>query len=502
MIEVEASTYSMIDQLFLFPDALVVQLLCEYLDVHDVARMDSAMCCGVLRERFLAVAYGECAKYSVKMCAVVVEGHPLYFIRNPPIQKCMSWALRRKAPIEDLMVAPGLGKGKTLLTFLQSCGRRVHRVYFPQREVIKRGCWNRVLNLICGNCPNVQEIVCGINFTLEQYELIGHTWPHLTSIFMGHHSTDDCFRAISASCKELQYFHGGYALSDEITNQGWRDFFANAGASLHKISGHFSSLEDRINSITFSVLSSVCHNLTSFHIDTEEMTLANLHDILTNCTRLTDLDIGRATLVGDEGILLVAELTQGRLQAFGVNESSTVTDESMVVLLQKCPLLRELKMPSMYALGTEKALFAAAKHCPHLEILDLMALKPLTDAGLSAVVTACPNLHRVDVPFTNITDRGLVTILTHCRKLICLDIDDCPILSRGGLLNIPKLAPQLVDLQMMATDVTVAVLTEIAKGCKKLKGLHISDTLADNEDGSEWAEKLFPRSVYWEANEL
>lgn len=106
----------------------------------------------------------------------------------------------------------------------------------------------------------------------------------------------------------------------------------------------------------------------------------------------------------------------------------------------------------------------------------------------------------MNVAYTDIGDTGLTVLLTHCHKLTHLDINNCPQITEKGLQNIPKLAPQLTDVLMIGDEVTQKVLTKIARGCGKLKGVQMSETLADGVDAELLATQLFPLSVDWEVS--
>ena len=42
----------------------------------------------------------------------------------------------------------------------------------------------------------------------------------------------------------------------------------------------------------------------------------------------------------------------------------------------------------------------------------------ITDAGLTAVATHCPNITDIDLSNTQITDAGLTAVATHCPKIV------------------------------------------------------------------------------------
>ena len=63
---------------------------------------------------------------------------------------------------------------------------------------------------------------------------------------------------------------------------------------------------------------------------------------------------------------------------------------------------------------TDAGLTAVATHCPNITTMDLSHTYQITDAGLTAVATHCPNITSIVLYDTQITDAGLTAVATHC----------------------------------------------------------------------------------------
>ena len=62
---------------------------------------------------------------------------------------------------------------------------------------------------------------------------------------------------------------------------------------------------------------------------------------------------------------------------------------------------------------TDAGLTAVATHCPNITTIDLRGTQ-ITDAGLTAVATHCPNITDINLYNTQITDAGLNAVETLC----------------------------------------------------------------------------------------
>jgi hypothetical protein len=119
------------------------------------------------------------------------------------------------------------------------------------------------------------------------------------------------------------------------------------------------------------------------------------------CCQLQCLEIRGNTTSVDDGVLHTLSEHCTQLCTVNVTENWRVTDAGVCALVLACPLLQRLHLPVHSADITDASLLAIGQYCVHLTLLELHALErneQLTDAGVTAVLQGCPKLRNFNFP--------------------------------------------------------------------------------------------------------
>jgi bacterioferritin-associated ferredoxin len=79
-------------------------------------------------------------------------------------------------------------------------------------------------------------------------------------------------------------------------------------------------------------------------------------------------------------------------------------------------------------------------------VLDFSESTAVTDAGISAVVAACPLLEELNLDSMKITNASLSAIAHLCRNLTSLNVCGCSKITDMGVRKVMEHCPRLVAL--------------------------------------------------------
>jgi F-box/leucine-rich repeat protein 2/20 len=244
----------------------------------------------------------------------------------------------------------------------------------------------------------------------------------------------------------------------------------------------------RVNSASISVLAINCSNLseldlTETSIDDEcltalaaaspplkKLTLAQCKKItnfgfgalVRQCPQLESVSVECCSQLGDEILHSLAAHHDS------MNIDSPARQNLLDVNLSVCPKL------------TEQALSKLLLECPNLSSLAIARWKHLGTIGISAIASSCPNLHSLDLSFTDINDIDLIPLTNALLPLKCLNLNDCKSLSDASVKTLIANSPRLEQLKMSCGDEAIA---KVVKHCPSLHSLTISCCLTLTDRG-------------------
>jgi hypothetical protein len=129
----------------------------------------------------------------------------------------------------------------------------------------------------------------------------------------------------------------------------------------------------------------------------------------------------------------------------------TTLDKTVFVsFAHKCKQLQSLDMSKNALCVDDEVLCTIAEHCVLLRTLDLTGDTLVSDAGVTALVRGCPLLEDLYLPAESdcITDMSLMAIAQHCRGLRRLVLDNNNQITEAGVAAILQACPMLLYLSV------------------------------------------------------
>ncbi|KAH6796843.1 VIER F-box protein 1 [Perilla frutescens var. hirtella] len=178
---------------------------------------------------------------------------------------------------------------------------------------------------------------------------------------------------------------------------------------------------------------SKCPDLESFHlVKAPDCSNDGISAIAENCTLLRKLHIDgwRTNRIGDEGLIAIAKNSVNlvELVLIGVNPSTV----SLNAMASNCQKLERLALCGSETIGDAEISCVAAK-CKALKKLCIKGCH-ITDSGIEAFATGCPNLVKIKVKKCRGVSIGVVDQLRARRESLAVNLD------------VDEVEPQTMDL--------------------------------------------------------
>ena len=261
--------------------------------------------------------------------------------------------------------------------------------------------------------------------------------------------------------------------------------------------------------LQISAVDDWAHNYASFKWLIKRGLRASRVEIKFNAAMVSGLDISQldTTKLLHLGLVDCCCLVDSCILAHAVNlqilESidlrgcSLLTDASISLLGQGCPLLRNIAFGESHALSsgfvtignkiyTDIGLYAIGKGCPLLESVNLTGCAQVTDDGLSAIAYGCPHMQSIDLTgCRQISDAGAAAVSGACPDL--KSISFAARIGYGGditdetLLALASGCTQLQSIDMTCCEVTDEGAIALAAGCRELRSINFASTEVEDD---------------------
>ncbi|GAU34831.1 hypothetical protein TSUD_259110 [Trifolium subterraneum] len=192
---------------------------------------------------------------------------------------------------------------------------------------------------------------------------------------------------------------------------------------------------------------------------------AGIFSLLSKCRCIQHLDLKKADFLIDHHVVNLS-LFLADLVSINLSECCKLTDSALFTLVNKCPLLSDIKMEHT-SIGeniveNSNSLLNFVLN-PPLKSLYLAHSSLLTDESLIMMASLFPNLQLLDLSnCDNISGEGICQVLTRCCKIRHLNLDYCSgVKLRGMNLEFPKLEV----LNLSHTSIDDETLYVISKNC-------------------------------------
>ncbi|KAM0894758.1 hypothetical protein ACQ4PT_024231 [Festuca glaucescens] len=126
---------------------------------------------------------------------------------------------------------------------------------------------------------------------------------------------------------------------------------------------------------------------------------------------LRDLDICWGCHISDRGLLEISSAAcVGNLTSVSLWGLAGITDKGVVHLVSKARSLQHLNIGGTFI--TDESLYAVANSCAKLKSIILWSCRHVTEAGLLALVTKCPELECINVGGMRVSPESFAGLLS------------------------------------------------------------------------------------------
>jgi hypothetical protein len=155
--------------------------------------------------------------------------------------------------------------------------------------------------------------------------------------------------------------------------------------------------------------------------------------------------------------------------------------DTIKTLTEQCQMLTSITIDSQLCNVCDDLLVHIATHCTGLTSVDLTRCDKITDYGLTALVTANPNLSVLIVDNCSLlTNTSIIALSTHCHKLNKLSVLNCSLITDVSILSIATYCPHINSLNVTGCEnITRLGVEEIVVRCVGLSELGASQSGVD-----------------------
>ena len=445
------------------PWGVLVCLLREWLEMEDVARLDTAMSCREGREKLLEVlGSGEvCYQGSIdaddKLKASQVKWVGLRGVSllglsvDSDVTPEMLLSVTRNSPGLHLISLDGVtGLSAAQMSEIgQSCPK-VEELYFFRMQ----------------NTDAIVTEAANHMHALKRVEL-----KHCADV------GNAALIALSQQCPHLKAFYFdqlGQGIAHGVTQEGVATL-AQGCLSLEHI------VLFGVMSFPGAALRTIADNCVSLKvlrvalIDTEPLTISDddLVYFSLRCTMTTCLELHMAHLI---------------------------TDAAVTKMVQYLSHLTELFLEE-FLLITDDAVSAIAKYLPNLTKFTLSTNNNITDASMIKVAESCTNLTELFLFRCNqITDVSMIKVAESCKELTDLNLSFCSEFSDASMVKIAESCTKLTNLTLCESNqITDATLDKLGECCPLLeKFMCLGSPLVTGDAGTRLRQRI-PKISYFQA---
>jgi hypothetical protein len=400
--------------LFALPEALSRQLLVKWLDFSSVVRMDSAMCASKVRRKYFKLVYGRHTTFTVES-----------YQQRRKFNSLLRWTASRNAQLDGIRLTGELyGCDDLLETFSAVSGPAVQWIDSCELELNDCSATRQeVLLTVAEACPNVKTL--NIQDSKNATELWDETLVTLTTGFP---------QLTNLALYDVQFSEQGLATAlkhcHHLEKLRVRSKHAVLPAEIALPS--LKSLATGSGNVTDAVLVAVgkrCTKLERLAIfssmsnaNTSSVTDVGVSAVLQGCPLLCNVDVQYAGGISTELRVELArrcnfttltlchwdnmseELARGlltvspNLTALDCGDCFWLSDDTLAVCAQHCPLLKSISIKRCHEVTTAGAIALVSKVGHNLSTVNLGDCSQLGDEIVLAIAEHCPRLTEILCP--------------------------------------------------------------------------------------------------------
>ena len=398
----------------LLPDEILDSLLFHWLELKDLARLDSSLCVNALAMPDSPDSSETCRQLLLKHLASDFTVHHLTSKVSSADQ--LSWVVARRIHIWALAITMRSEHLPLLVDLFAYSGNVISQINITSPVSESKDVNITLCTALSHKCENLRD---------------------LQVLFL----SDEIVEVIAAHCHKLQTISPLESLSD----RGVQALAAN------------------------------CPLLTSVRfMGNAGLSDASLVPLFQNCCNLNSIELSWLLTITDATVIAIAHSTTHLRSLVMLSCSPQLTDAGLVAVAQQCSNIECLILSGF----GDDAVVAVALGCPKLQTCELCDCAHMTDYSIRLLVDYCIDLTKVEIIYSSgfentlITDRG-ISAFARCRKLKTLifaeitNVGDCLLSALGSSNN-----HRIVNLHLMGcAAVTDAGLIALAAGCTALEEL-------------------------------
>lgn len=451
------------------PAEIAGEVLCNWLDLRSVARVDSAMCCHLLRPQLLQLFASSCCTRR-------------YLVNVHNITTTVKWLLARRLRLSRLEITTASTEVKAYLEMFSTTISSVSCFEGESLEIISMRCRN-LRSLLCDGFKINVSLKGALQFNNELRELQIENVEELHAS----HFAGVCLPQLTL----LSLF--GTPCEDALVT-----VLVGATSKLQDICLGFC---DFVTDVGVMAVAHHCPLLRRFGLNELQISDGAVAELTRLCPRIEKLDLSGNEVLTDSGVLLIAEklrglrsinisyctgLTDLSLEHFAAHSAATlhtlhmmgmaqVRVDRLVLLLQTCHHLHTLALDC--DLNSHFALIL-----PHMNNLHSFASDAVvSDDALCMLAQCCKQLRKLSIPCYYVVNSQIYTTSATAtsseRVMYCADAavtdNDKLLTSRGilalidGLPNLQLLvAPEVSDSGGFLSDIVQALWQRIRPGLR------------------------------------
>lgn len=375
------------------PKELSISILASWLNIADVAKLDSAFCHSKFRTVFKEMAYSETTIYDYPQ-----REEARFNWKHPLCELFTTWILNKQVGVTGVTIAQVFEEDhQQREAYLKRHGCRFTWISYDENRIPKTShlWWRRVLQDLLRYCPNVVQLRSPSYFDEGARREICATWPMLTHLDL-------------AFCRKIGYIHEFSVHFHSLTHlDAPGSFFMS---DIEQLIGGNPNLTDLSFGDVFrnSYLdyipqsASICRQLRSLRVFLRHSGVDTLSVIANNCPLIEVLQVFVNKPAFNSGLSapLLTIASRGLLTKLNLhNVANVVISDVYLEVAKNCSQLKYLSVPASSL--NDLALYALAQHCPQLELLSVSKCN-VTAGALTAVVQSCVKLQELYIEHCDI----------------------------------------------------------------------------------------------------
>jgi hypothetical protein len=417
------------------PPELSQTVFLSWLDLIDIAHVDSAMCSKQNRPRFLTAAYSIHSVFNYADFFSNTNRRKARYYHAPGF---LPFVQLRGVQLSSMQVDKPDDENVNRFPYDD-----IHQAIIRKSGSHLKHIWTvrhtrAIFPLIAEHCPNLQRMDFINGLAQEDLELIlasCHNLQHITLVRLTAEITRTLMqygeRLRSLTIHGNYHYENWYALYESFPNLQRLHLASVDGDNdlICALIKHCPRLRSLVLADCSELAEFVMYGLGLSCREVKEIELTSLaseymyHCLFAACPNLTSIALNYCAELTDDVITWLGEdfpgLRKLRLGSFAGDVAL------LAAQAQRWPQLRSLSLSSFDGL-TDVALHAFSTHCKHLRVVSLWGCSKVTDTGVIRLAQACIHLQDLNLCHCYLlTDASLHAIITNCRYIEKVDVTCC-----------------------------------------------------------------------------